>query len=197
VKETKPAVTSGPDAWVFDDAEDPKREKGVWGAGARYVRQDKGHVIAVRFADGKEEDWGEYGRQRIVSTAPPKKNYDIRPYRYVAFRAKADRDMEVVVMLITKPETLPRTDESYFGFSAYEQLEAGVWKQVVLDLTKLELGAEGDKAYSVAGKPTRPEHLTSLRLVTNKKNEKAEFAIDDVVFYRTLPESPAGQVRAP
>lgn len=72
-----------------------------------------------------------------------------------------------------------------------------MWDWIVLDLTKLELGAEGEKAYSMAGKPSRPNHLTCLRLVTNKKNENANVAIDDIAFYRVLPESLSGKVQTP
>ena len=52
-------------------------------------------------------------------------------------------------------------------------------------------------AYAAAGKPTRPTHLTCLKLVTGKKNESADLAIDDIAFYRVLPESLAGKVQAP
>ncbi len=187
----------GPDAWVFDDAEDPKRLRSLWGKPATYAKDAKGHVIRIRFAEGKEEDWGEYGPQRIVSTTPPKKNVDVSAYRYVALRLRADRDMEVVFTLITKPDRLPRTDASYFGFSAYLHPKAGAWQWVALDLTKLELGQEGDRAYAAAGKPTRPNRLTCLKLATSKKNEKADVALDDVAFYRILPKPLADKVQPP
>jgi hypothetical protein len=193
----RPKAQSGPGTWVFDNAEDPKREGQLWGAGAAYAADADGRVIRIRFAAGKEEDWGEYGRQRIVATTRPKRNHDIASYRFAAFRVRADRDMEVVFTLITKPDSLPRTDESYFGFTAYVRPEAGAWKWIVLDLTKLELGVEGEKAYATAGKPARPEHLTCLRFATSKKNENADFAVDDIVFYRVLPESLADKVQAP
>ncbi|MFH1420020.1 MAG: hypothetical protein ABII12_17230 [Planctomycetota bacterium] len=200
--EPKPAAAEpppklGPDAWVFDNAEDPKRETRLWGEGASYAKDAKGHVIRIRFADGKEEDWGEYGRQRIVTTKAPEKNHDISQYRYVAFRVRADRDMEIVFTLITKPDSLPRTDESYFGFSAYRHPKAGAWDWIVLDLTKLELNAEGERAYNTAGKPTRPQHLTFLKFVTNKKNENADVAVDDIAFCSTLPKSLVEKVKAP
>jgi len=190
-------VKPGPDTWVFDDAEDSKRETQLWPKGAAYVKDAKGHVVKIRFAAGKEEDWGEYGLQRVVTTTPGRKNHDIARYRYVAFRIRADRDMEVVFALVTKPDSLPRTDESHFGFSGYLRPKAGAWKWIVLDLTKLELGVEGDKAYATAGKPTRPKHLTCIKLVTNKKNENADVAIDDIAFYRVLPKSLSGKVQAP
>jgi len=178
-----------PDAWIFDDAEDAQHENQLWGQDASYVDDGDNHAIQIRFAEGREEDWGEYGRQMIVTTKAPAKNFDVKPFRYVAFRVKTDRDMELVFTLITKPDSLPRSDHSYFGFSAYPQLAKGDWKWVVLDLTKLELGAEGEKAYATASKPIRPMKLTYLMFVTNKKNEAADLLIDDIVFYRTLPAS--------
>jgi hypothetical protein len=193
----EPPAKLGPDTWLFDNGEDPKRETQRWGEGVSYAKDAKGHLIKIRFAAGKEEDWGEYGRQRIVTTKPPEKNHDISQYRYVAFRVRADRDMELVFTLITKPDSLPRTHESSFGFSAYLHPKAGAWDWIVLDLTKLELAAEGERAYAAAGKPTRPQHLTNLKLVTGKKNEGADLAIDDVAFYRVLPQSLAGKVQAP
>jgi len=193
----EPAPKLGPDAWVFDNAEDPKRQTQLWGKRAVYAKDAKGRVIKIRFAAGREEDWGEYGRQRIVTTTPPPKNHDIAQHRYVAFRVRADRDMEVVFTLITKPDSLPRTDESYFGFTAYLHPKAGAWRWIALDLTKLELGQEGEKAYATAGKPTRPKHLTCIKLATSKKNENADFVIDDITFYRVLPKSLAGKVQAP
>ncbi|HUW82340.1 MAG TPA: hypothetical protein VMZ31_06010 [Phycisphaerae bacterium] len=105
--------------------------------------------------------------------------------------------MELVVTLITRPDSLPRTEESYFEFTAYLRAKAGEWKWIALDLTKLELGAEGEKAYAAAGKPARPEHLTCMKFVTNKANEAADVAIDDIAFYGVLPESLAGKVQAP
>ncbi len=195
--EAESSAKPGPGARVFDDAEDPKLEKRLWGRGATYAKDAQGHVIKLRFADGQGEDWGEYGHQRIVTTKAFKKNLDISQYRYVALRAKADRDMEIVFTLTTQPDKLPRTDESYFGFSAYLHPKAGKWDWIVLDLTKLELSAEGEKAYTTAGKPTRPEHFTYIKLVTSKKNENANFAIDDITFYRVLPEPLAGKVLAP
>ncbi len=196
-RKPEPAPKPGPDAWVFDNAEDPKRETQLWGKRAAYAKDGKGHVIKIRFAAGKEEDWGEYGRQRIVTTTPPRKNHDITQHRHVAFRIRANRDMEVVFTLITKPDGLPRTEESYFGFTAYLHPKAGAWEWIVLDLTKLELGQEGEKAYATAGRPTRPKHLTCIKVATSKKNENADFAIDDITFYRVLPKSLAGKVQAP
>ena len=195
--ETQPTVTLGPDTWVFDNAEDSQREAQLWGQDATYVKDAQGLVIKIRFADGKEEDWGEYGVQKIVTTISPKKNYDIAQYRYVAFRVRTGQEMELVFTLITKPDSLPRTDESYFGFSTYLRPKPGAWQWIVLDLTKFELGAEGEKAYATADKPTRPKHLTCLKLVTGKKNENADVAIDDITFHRELPKALAGQLQAP
>jgi hypothetical protein len=198
--EAAPEIKPGPEAWVFDDAEDSTREKKLWGEGASYekdAKDDGGQVIQIRFADGREEDWGEYGVQKIVTSVCPEKNFDVASYRYVAFRAKTDKDMELVVSLVTRPDSLGRTDESYFGFTAYTHPKAGPWAWFVLDLTKLELAAEGEKAYAVAGKPTRPKRLTNLKLVTNRKNETAAVALDDITFYRTLPKALADAVQAP
>jgi hypothetical protein len=195
--EARPAAKPGPDSWVFDDAENPSREAQLWGEGTSYVKDVKGHAIRIRFSEGKEEDWGEYGRQKILTTKPLEENRDVAQYGYVVFRIRVDRQMEVVFTLITKPHSLPRTDESHFGFTAYLHPKVGVWQWIALDLRKLELNAEGDRAYAAAGRPTRPQHLTSIRLVTAKTNEDAEVAIDDIVFYRVLPESLTGHLLAP
>jgi len=106
-----------------------------------------------------------------------------------AFRVKTDLEMELVFTLITRPDSLPRSDHSYFGFSAYPQLTKGDWQWIVLDLTKLELGAEGERAFKTAGEPSRPMHLTYLMFVTNKRNAEAKCVLDDIVFYRVLPAS--------
>jgi len=198
-KPTKPQPTpkAGADTWVFDDAEDPQREARLWSQGAAYAKDATGHVIKMQFAAAEEQDWGEYGLQRIITTKRLEPNHDIAPYRYLALRVRSDRDMELVVTLITRPDSLPRDAESYFGFTAYPRAKAGEWKWIVLDLTKLELGAEGEKAYAAAGKPARPEHLTSMKFVTNKANEGADFAVDDIAFYRVLPKSLPGKVQAP
>jgi len=190
-------VTPGPDAWVLDNAEDAKRAATLWGAGAAYAADGDGRVITVRFAEGREEDWGEYGVQRIVMTKRPAKSHDISAYRYVAFRVKVDRAMEVVFTLVTKPDSLSATDESYFGFTAYLHPKPGAWQWVAIDLTKCELAAEGDRAYALAGKPTRPQRLTMLKLVTNKKNEAADVALDDITFHKALPKALTGKVVAP
>jgi hypothetical protein len=39
--------------------------------------------------------------------------------------------------------------------------------------------------------------LTQLKLVTHEKNAQADFAIDDITFYRTLPTSLSGSVQSP
>ena len=182
---------------MFDDAEDPQRQARLWDKGAAYAQEAKGHVIKMRFAEADEQDWGEYGLQRIITTKRLEPNHDIASYRYLALRARSDRDMELVVTLITRPDSLPRDEESYFGFTAYPRIKAGEWQWIVLDLAKLELGAEGEKAYTAAGKPTRPEHLTCIKFVTAKANEAADVSVDDIAFYRVLPESLAGKVQAP
>ena len=192
-----PTPKAGPDTWVFDDAEDPQRQARLWDKAAAYAEDAQGHVIKMRFAEADEQDWGEYGLQRIITTKRLEPNHDIAPYRYLALRARSDRDMELVVTLITRPDSLPRDEESYFGFTAYPRTKAGEWQWIVLDLAKLELGAEGEKAYTAAGEPTRPEHLTSIKFVTAKANEAADLAVDDIAFYRVLPKSLAGKVQAP
>ena len=152
---------------------------------------------SVQEAPQEEEDWGEYGTQKIVATTRPEKNRDISAFRYLAFRVRTDKDMELVVTLVTRPDSLPRTEESHFTFTGYTQLKAGDWKYFVLDLAKLELSAEGDKAYAAAGKPTRSNRLTSLRWITNKKNQTAQVDLDDITFHGTLPKSLADKVQAP
>jgi hypothetical protein len=68
---------------------------------------------------------------------------------------------------------------------------------VALDLTKLELGAEGETAYAKAGKPTRPMQLTAFKLCVNKKYEGAKFLLDDITFFRDLPAALKGRVHQP
>jgi len=192
----KPTPT-GPGTWVLDNAEDSAAEKRLWGAGAGYAKDGSDNVIGIRFADGREEDWGEYGRQRIVLTRPPAKNHDVSGYRYLAVRVKVDRKMEVVLTLLTLPDPSGPRDQSHFGFTAYLHPPAGAWKTFALDLTKLELSAEGDQAYAKAGKPGRPMHLSALKFVTNKKNEAATVLIDDITFYRDLPKELQGSLQEP
>ena len=194
---TRSAAAAGEDAWVFDDAENPAGERRVWGPGAGYVPADGGQAIALRFAEGREEDWGEYGPQRLVATRPPEKNHDLRPYRYLSCRVRVDREMEIVLKLVTQGEGRTGDDDPRFSFAAYLHPQPGAWQQVVLDLTKMELGVEGDELYTAAGRPTRCEHLTSLQLITHRRNEQAVVAIDDLVFHRTLPKALEGLLPAP
>lgn len=197
-----PAPTTAPaaGAWVFDNAEHKAPAGKRWGPGAAYAKHGPGNAIKINFAAGEEQDWGEYGKQRLVFSRTPAANYDLAPYRYLALRMKADRAMEVVVTLLTLPAPQGSRHDSHFGFSGYVQLKPGAWKAVVLDLAKLELAAEGSSAYEKAGKPSRPMRLTYLRLCTSKKNEQAEFLIDDVAFLPALPEPPnrpQGSVQTP
>ncbi len=194
---TQFAVAPGPDAWVFDDAEEARREQQVWGDGARYAAADGGRAITIRFAEGREEDWGEYGPQRLVATRPPEKNHDLRPYRYLSCRVRVDREMEIVVKLVTRGEGRTGDDDARFSFAAYLHPKPGAWEQVVLDLTKMELGVEGEELYATAGKPTRCEHLTNLQLITNRKNERAVVMVDDITFHRTLPKALADKLQTP
>ncbi|MGB2975841.1 MAG: hypothetical protein WBD18_07365, partial [Phycisphaerae bacterium] len=191
----EPVAAEG--AWVFDDAEDPARCAALWGDAAGYVEDTGARVIRLNFADAPEEDWGEYGKQRVVFTRPLPKNHDLRPYRYLALHMKADREMEVVLTLVTLPDPAGRPDQPHFGFTAYLHPPAGQWKTVTLDLGKLELAVEGERAYESAGNPPRPNDLTMLKFSTNAKNQKAAFLVEDITFYRDLPESLRGTVLEP
>jgi len=193
----EPVAAEG--AWIFDDAEDAARLAALWGDAAAYVQDSGASVIRVNFADAPEEDWGEYGRQRVLFTRPPQKNHDLRPYRYLAMHMKADREMEVVLTLVTLPQPQGPRDQPRFSFTAYLHPAAGEWKTVTLDLGRMELAveSEGEGVYDQAGRPARPNDLTMLRLVTNTKNAGAAFLMDDVTFYRDLPDALRGTVLEP
>jgi len=192
-----PAAEAG--AWIFDDAENPARRASLWGDAASYVQDTGASVIRIHFAAAPEEDWGDYGKQRVVFTRPPQKNYDLRPYRYLAMHMKADREMEVVLTLVTLPDPAGPRDQPHFSFTAYLRPTAGEWKTVTLDLGKLELAVEGEGegAYEKAGSPPRPNDLSMLRFVTNSRNAGAVFLMDDVTFHRDLPDSLRGTVLQP
>jgi len=192
-----PAAEAG--AWLLDDAENPARRASLWGDAASYVEDDGANIIRLNFAAAAEEDWGEYGKQRVVFTRPPRKNYDLRPYRYLAMHIKADREMEVVLTLVTLPDPAGPRDQPHFAFSAYLHPPAGTWKTVTLDLGKLELAieSEGEGTYEKAGSPPRPNDLSMLRFVTNSRNAGAVFLMDDLTFYRDLPDSLQGTVLEP
>ncbi len=197
--EPEPATVAatGPGTWVFDNAEEKALEKRRWNKAVAYAKDGADNVIRIHFAAGDEEDWGEYGKQRIVWTAPPATNFDLASYRYLALRLKADQDMDVVVTLMTLPEPRGRRDQPHFGFTAYLRPQVGEWKWVALDLGKLEPTIEGEEAYEKAGKPARPMQLTALRFCTNKKYEKAALLVDDIMFYRDLPAALKDKVQAP
>ena len=74
------------------------------------------------------------------------------------------------------------------NFTGYIDAKSGAWAWHVIDLATLELAAEGEKAYAAAGKPNRIQQFTQLQLVTNEKNAAANVAIDDIGFYKELPE---------
>ena len=181
VKTPAPAIVT----CIFDDAERPERRDKLWSGAVRYVREGGGTALRLEFSKAAEEDWGEYGRQRVIESKRPAKNQDVRSLNQLRFRVRSDRRMELVVMLMTWCEDLPRDEPSHFGFSAYVDVEPGEWRSVTLDLAALELGMEGDKAYEKAGKPTRIQELSGIRFVTNARNEGAIVVVDDIVFVRT------------
>jgi hypothetical protein len=60
----------------------------------------------------------------------------------------------------------------------------------VLDLTRLELSLEGgEEPYAAAGSPGRPQQLTTMNFAIHNRHADAEFLIDDMTFYRALPET--------
>ena len=186
----KPAVAikAGPDEWVFDDAEKAALLKQRWSKGAEYATDRSGHVVKINFADGEDQDWGEYGPHKVVFTQPPAANFAIAAYRYLALRVRSDKEMVVVMGLITLAKPTGGMNQPFFAFNGYLRPKPGPWQWIVLDLTKLELEVEGPSAYEKAGKPSRPMHLTMLKFCAHKKNEKARFAVDDVMFFRNLPK---------
>jgi len=193
----RPPATRPGAKWVFDNAEDKTLLKRLWDSATGYAEEGGGHAIRILFDKGEKQDWGEYGKQRLVRTRPPARNYDLTPYRYLAFRTKTDRDMHVALALVTMPRPRAKLGEPYFSFSAYLSLKAGRWTTVALDLTRLELAVEGPAAYQKAGKPTRPMHLTALQFATHAKNEKADFRIDDITFHGDLPKALRPHLQAP
>jgi len=192
-----PKFVAAEGMWCFDDAEDPARRAAIWGDAASYVQDTGASVIRIHFAAAPEEDWGEYGKQRGVFTRPPASNADLRPYRYLSLRMKADREMELVLTLVTLPQPQGPRDQPHFGFTAYLHPPAGEWKTVTLDLGKLELAVEGEGAYEKAGSPPRPNDLSMLRFVTNSRNAGAAVLVDDVTFHRDLPDALRSTVLEP
>ncbi|MDY0166755.1 MAG: hypothetical protein RBS80_09445 [Thermoguttaceae bacterium] len=196
---SEPAIgtPAGPGTWVFDNAEDAAVRALRWPEAVAYTDDGKERVLSIDFTKGNEEDWGDYGRQRVVWTNPPAKNHDISDFRYLAFRVKTEREMEIVLTLMTLPAPSGPRHQSHFGFSAYLHPQAGKWTWIALDLTRLELTAEGEEAYAKAGEPARPMHLTGLRLVTSAKNEQARVLVDDIVFLRELPRELKSSLQMP
>ncbi len=109
-------------------------------------------------------------------------------YCYLALRVRSDREMLVVLGLIALPNPGGGLDQPYFAFNGYVRPQVGSWRWIVLDLTKLELEVEGPGAYDKAGRPPRPMHLTMLKFYAHKKDEKASFAVDEIMFLRELPK---------
>jgi hypothetical protein len=101
------------------------------------------------------------------------------------------------MQLVTRPDPAGPAEQSHFGFTAYLHPKAGAWRTFTLDLTKLELAAEGEEAYAAAGKPSRPMHLTVMKLVTSKRHEAANVLLDDIAFYRDLPKELTGSLVQP
>ncbi|MCA9254962.1 MAG: hypothetical protein KDA33_04965, partial [Phycisphaerales bacterium] len=184
---TAPAERRAPAiaTWVVDDAERPERRDARWRGAVRYVKEGDGTALRLDFSKAVEEDWGEYGKQRVIQSKRPAKNEDVRAFDQLRFRVRSDRRMELVVMLMTWPDSLPRDEPSHFGFSAYVDVEPGEWRVITLDLAALELGMEGDKAYRKAGEPTRIQDLSGIRFVTSQRNEGAAIVVDDIVFVRS------------
>jgi hypothetical protein len=176
-------------ALVFDDAEKPSLVKQWQGAGRYLSQKSGGHVIALKFADTEREDWGEYGLHRAIHTQPASPAVDLSEHRYVALRVKSKQALRLVFSLVTLPRPEEGLHQSHFAFSAYIDLKPNQWTPVALDLTRLELAAEGSEAYETAGSPTRPMQLTLLKLALHEKHAQEELLIDDVVFFRSLPEA--------
>lgn len=173
---------------ILDDAEVPSRQKGLWGEQVKYIKVQGGSVLQLLFASAKEEDWGEYGQQRVISTLMPKKNYDIRRYGYLTLRMQADREAEVVLSLLTLPDLAAPRDQPQVKFNAYLHSTKNTWKTLTFDLSKMEIGVEGEGALEKAGSPSRPNDLTMIQFSINSKLAEAKILIDDLSLLETLPE---------
>ena len=182
------AVDADPDKWVFDDAEGAELFAKRWEEGAQYVADGSGHVVKIDFAEGEAQDWGEYGPHRVVFTKAPSASVDIAGYRYLALRIRSDKQMTVVMGLITLSDPAAGTARPYFAFNGYLRPKAGPWQWVVLDLTRLELEVEGPSFYEKVQKPSRPLSLSMLKFCAHQKNADAAFAVDDLTFLRSLPK---------
>lgn len=186
---------SKPNTLVWDDAEISTRQDSLWGESATYVEENGSHAIRLGVATAPEEDWGEYGAQRVIHTRRSERDLNLRPYRYLSMRIKADREMELVVTLMTVTTSTGEQDRSRFHFSGYVHATAGDWKTVTLDLERLELSVEDEGTYEKAGRPARPNDLSLIRFATSEKHAKATLLLDDVTFHATLPESLRGTVQ--
>ena len=180
---------AGGGQWVFDNAQD-KSKAARWAAGVTYAADGADRVMKVDFAKGERQDWGEYGIHRMVHARPAAKNVDVKAFKYLALRVKADQDMVVVLGLLTLSNPAAGGDQPHFSFSGYIHAKAGKWTWVVFDLARLELSvALPAEFYDKIGKPSRVQALSALRLCANAKNVKATYLLDDVMFLTTVPAS--------
>ena len=185
---TEKSTAEGQAQSILDDAETPARRKDFWGEQAKYVKVDDGNVIQLLFAAANEEDWGEYGKQRVICTLLPKKNLDIRRYHYLTLRMKADREAEIVLSLLTLPDLSASRDQPQVKFNAYLHSTKDAWKTLTFDLRKMEIGVEGEGALEKAGSPSRPNDLTMIQFSISSKLAEAKILIDDLSLLETLPE---------
>lgn len=185
-----PVPALGEDAWVLDDAQDKQRLKQLWNDQAEYVADGDQRVVRINFAQADREDWGEYGAHRVAFTKASESNTDISAYRYLALRIRTSEAIDVVLSLRTLPKPQDDRFQPHFGFNAYFSTGETQWQWIVLDLARLELALEGgEEPYAAAGRPERPQQLTTINFAIHDRHVGAEFLIDDITFHRTLPES--------
>ena len=197
---SQPTVTSKPAAtvpavapptakggWIFDNAETPALLRQRWTTGAAYLADGANRVIRLDFTTGKQQDWGEYGKHRILFSRPSATPYRVKDFRYLAMRVRSDQDMQVVCGLMTLSD-VSRPDREHFSFNGYVRTKGKQWRWVVFDLSRLELEVEGPAFHAKLGKPARIGLLNAIKLCAHEKNVNARFEIDDMMF---LMEAPA------